>query len=151
MLRSLGKPLALAAYILGAPPSVAQVDDERAAALFVANALQAEIQELSDKNWNLRQGFLGHVDKDSAFSHNMRVDRGDYFIVKGHCDRECSDMDLELLDSNGTVIVSDQGVDDTPEIRIRRKDLPASGARVRVRMYECVTNVCYYSVGVFSR
>jgi hypothetical protein len=58
-------------------------------------------------------------------------------------------MDLFLLDRNGNEIVGDTDVDSFPMLSIT----PAySGThRVRVEMFECSVEPCFYSVGVYRR
>jgi hypothetical protein len=65
------------------------------------------------------------------------------------CDEDCSDIDLYLEDENGNEIDSNVSTDDVPIIECR----PAWSGRfqIRVRMYECSVEPCYFGVGVFGR
>jgi hypothetical protein len=131
--------------------AVAQNSAVARAAEYVVTALQGATDGLNDRGWIIRQGFVGHVDSSGTFSHTIRTDRAQRFLVKGFCDQECSDMDLELVTTSGQVLIADTDVDDTPELRFTASQVGNRGATVRVKMYDCSTNVCYYSTGVYSR
>ena len=78
---------------------------------------------------------------------NLRA--GTSYGIVGVCDRDCRDLDIVLYDSAGNRIASDFKKDDTPFIRINPN---RSGAyRIRVKMANCNTNLCYYGVGAFGR
>ena len=58
-------------------------------------------------------------------------------------------MDLFLLDRNGNELDSDTDVDSFPLVSFTPS---YSGTyQVRVRMYECAVEPCFYSVGVYRR
>lgn len=148
--RSYSVALALAASAF-ATAAAAQNSAVGSAAEYVVSALQEATDNLNDRNWIIRQGFIGHVDAGSAFSHTIRTDRAQRFLVKGFCDRDCSDMDLELVTTGGQVVIADTEVDDTPELRFTASQVGNKNVAIRVKMYDCSTNVCYYSAGVYSR
>lgn len=124
---------------------------EAEAVTYVAESLESAIDQMVGRRYVIRQGFIGHVDAGSAFSHPIRTDRGGVFTLKGFYDGDCNDMDLEVVDGSGTVLFADNDTDPTPELTFRSSDLPPRNVSVRVKMYQCSTPVCYYSVGLFSR
>lgn len=88
---------------------------------------------------------LNHRQEDS-FTVTLRADREYAFV--GACDADCSDMDFWLYDENDNLIDEDTGIDDVPIVRVTPR---WSGTfRVRVRMYACSTEPCYYGIGVFG-
>lgn len=141
----------LSAALATSGVALAQGNPSSLAARFVTDRLQAISDDLNESNWIIRQGFIGHVDSGSAFSHTIRTDKAQRFLVKGFCDRDCSDMDLELVASNGQVLIADTEVDETPELRFTASQVAGRNVAIRVKMYDCSTNICYYSAGVFSR
>lgn len=77
------------------------------------------------------------------------LDEGwDYRIVT-FCDQDCDDVDLFLVDENGNDIDSDVSLDDMPIIESQ----PAWTGQftIRVRMYSCSAEPCYFGIGVFGK
>ncbi len=87
-------------------------------------------------------------DDESDF-YTADMDDGWEYRIVAFCDEDCSDIDLYLEDENGNEIDSDVSTDDVPIIECR----PAWSGRfqIRVRMYECSVEPCYFGVGVFGR
>ena len=66
----------------------------------------------------------------------------------GVCDEDCQDLDLELYDGYGNLISQDDSVDDAPVVEV---SVVQGGAfTLRVMMYECTEDPCYYGFGVFG-
>lgn len=86
-------------------------------------------------------------DESDYYTADMR-DGWEYRIV-AFCDEDCSDIDLYLEDENGNELDSDVSTNDVPIIECR----PAWNGefRIRVRMYECSVEPCWFGVGVFGR
>ncbi|NIM49256.1 MAG: hypothetical protein GTN78_19755 [Gemmatimonadales bacterium] len=98
-----------------------------------------------DQTHDYHIGALNDSDSDS-FTVTLR-EGWDYRIVS-FCDEDCSDIDLYLEDENDNEIDSDVEIDDVPIIESR----PRWTGRftIRVRMYECSAEPCYFGVGVFG-
>jgi hypothetical protein len=93
--------------------------------------------------------YVSSLDEGDSDSFAVTLDEGwDYRIVT-FCDQDCDDVDLYLADENGNDIDSDESVDDMPIIESQ----PAwSGSfTIRVRMYSCSTEPCYFGIGVFGK
>ena len=147
----LGRTIAMGIAGASLATAAAAEDTAAEAATYVVNALQEVVDSMDGRGWVIRQGFIGHVDASSTYTHPIRTDRAQRFQIKGFCDRDCTDMDLALVTSSGQVVLEDNGIDDTPELRFTTADLGGRSVAVRVKMYNCSTDVCYYSVGLFSR
>jgi hypothetical protein len=81
------------------------------------------------------------------FTVNLRS--GIQYAVVGVCDEDCSDLDLQVFDSNGNLVASDRDNDDIPVVPISPRW--TGQFTVRAEMARCSTNPCYYGVGVFGR
>lgn len=78
----------------------------------------------------------------------INLDGGDNYAIVGVCDNDCSDIDLEVFDSNGNSLDSDYQVDDAPVLEFTA---PRSGRyRIHVYMATCDVNPCYYGVGTYA-
>ncbi len=72
----------------------------------------------------------------------------DYGVI-ATCDEDCHDIDLYVYDDAGNELDSDTLGDDYPVLNFRT---PYSGTyTVRVRMYECSVEPCYYAYEVYRR
>lgn len=72
-----------------------------------------------------------------------------YVTFAGFCDRDCADLDLFVVDQNNNIVAQDVAVDPRPRVTFR----PVQGNTydIRVRMYRCVQDPCFYSLGGFYR
>lgn len=70
-----------------------------------------------------------------------------YHIV-GACDNECTNVDIELIDPNGTIVASDTLPDDYPIVSFT----PAAAGyyQVRVMMMTCTLAPCYAGARVLT-
>lgn len=66
---------------------------------------------------------------------------GTAYRILGGCDNECSNMDMELIDSRGGVVANDMAPDDHPMVNFT----PASDGvfTVRLLMQTCTVAPCY--------
>ena len=131
--------------------AVAVADAEARAAQYVTSELHDAVEREAPRGWLIRQGFIGHANQGSGYSHLIRLDGGTRFLLKGYCDTDCSDLDLELLDRNNNVVLQNLAVDDTPELRFNANRFRGRGYSVRASIPGCTTPACYYSVVLFSR
>ena len=65
------------------------------------------------------------------------------------CDEDCSDIDVFLEDAGGEVLDSDVSLNDAPVVSYASRG--AGQVRLRVRMYSCSTEPCFFGVAVFGR
>ncbi len=94
----------------------------------------------------LRDG--GHLGHRTYEDYAVTLETGHTYVLAGVCDEHCQDLDLELYDGYGNLISQDDEVDDAPIVDVS----VAQGGifTLRVTMYECSTNPCYYGFGVFG-
>jgi hypothetical protein len=86
-------------------------------------------------------------DESDEFTGDFR--EGWEYRIVAFCDEDCRDIDLYLEDENGNEIDSDVSTNDVPVIEC---DPAWSGEfQIRVRMYECEVEPCYFGIGVFGR
>jgi hypothetical protein len=78
--------------------------------------------------------------------HNVTLHEGVEYTFVGACDRDCSDLDLQLYDENGNLIDEDLLRDDVPIVSVT----PEWTGRfyVKVIMAECSVNPCGYTIVV---
>lgn len=98
------------------------------------------------------QAFQYHVgtlrdDAEETFSLVLRDDR-EYPIVSV-CDIDCHDIDLYVYDENGQLIDQDEKRDVIPVLYIRPRW--TGEFRIRVKMFDCGREPCYFGIGVFAR
>ena len=91
---------------------------------------------------------IGSLDDGAEESFTLRLSAEREYALVGACDADCDDMDFWLYDENDNLIDSDTSTDDVPIVRVTPR---WSGTfRIRVRMYECSVEPCYYGSGVFG-
>lgn len=73
---------------------------------------------------------------------------GAAYRIIGACDNECSNLDIELIDSHGGVVASDTLPDDVPVVNFT----PAANGTfiVRIMMQSCTVAPCYAGARMLS-
>lgn len=84
-------------------------------------------------------------------SETMTLDttRGRDYLVIAVCDNDCEDLDLCIYDGQGNRVSCDTETDSNPVLQWRAS---YSGRyQVKVSMYDCNANPCYYALGYYRR
>lgn len=98
--------------------------------------------------------------EDIAYVHNgdlpdgyhqdltLFLESGTPYRIHGACDRDCADLDLELFDRSGQLIVSDVELDDFPIlwVTVRR----SGSYTLRVSMADCGISPCTFGVAAVT-
>lgn len=118
----------------------------------VLRSLSAQHQPLADQGFTPERGTgewvgtlrVGQV-QDWPVSLASGVER--YFVAA--CDRDCRDIDLEVLDANGARLGADALNDDFPRVHL---DATAPGAvTVRVSMHQCANEPCFAAMRIMRK
>jgi hypothetical protein len=92
---------------------------------------------------------IDKMDEGENEYFTVTLDRGRAYMIAGACDQDCSDVDLKIFDENWNEIDADRRTDDLPVVAVT----PSWTGRfnIKVTMYECSSEPCYYGVGIFER
>ncbi len=136
--------LLVAALLALASPAEAQTYSNQ-----VRAQLDAAKQTLRGQGFRPTHDYeIGSLDDGAEESFTLRLTAEREYALVGACDNDCSDMDFWLYDENDNFIDSDTSTDDVPIVRVTPR---WSGQfRIRVRMYACSVEPCYYGIGVFG-
>jgi hypothetical protein len=78
----------------------------------------------------------------------VRLRQGVNYRIYGACDNDCSDLDMEIYDTEGELADRDVATDDTPYVQITPS---RSGLHyVRLWVFTCETEPCYAGARVVS-
>ncbi|MEN8145121.1 MAG: hypothetical protein ABFS14_09240 [Gemmatimonadota bacterium] len=86
-------------------------------------------------------------DRGVAFTVTLR--EGIQYQIASVCDRDCTDLDLEIYDEHGNLIDADHEADDLPVVGV--EPLWTGRFTIRVSMHACTSEPCYFGVGVFGK
>lgn len=91
-------------------------------------------------------GILNHREINT-YNINLKA-RTSYKII-ALCDKNCQDLDLVLMDENNKEISRDASTDNIPIVEV----IPKWTGRfnLKVSMYKCSQNPCFYGLTVLSR
>lgn len=84
---------------------------------------------------------------ESTLSINLKA-RTSYKVV-AVCDEDCRDLDLVLFDENNNEISRDKTTDNKPIVEVIPKW--TGKFNLKVTMYNCNQNPCYFGVTVLAR
>lgn len=100
---------------------------------------------------NAAAGFNDEIaDLQPGTDHRWQINlnSGTNYRILGGCDNECSNLDIELIDSRGGVVASDMAPNDFPVVNFTPS---ASGQYiVRIMMQACSVAPCYAGARVMS-
>jgi len=95
-----------------------------------------------------------HADKFSTMnqggydSFTVHLMRGTTYRVVAVCDAECPDLDLTLTDENGNQVSKDSSTDSMPIVEAT--PMWSGLFTIKVSMYRCTNDPCYYGITVLS-
>ena len=104
---------------------------------------------LAGDKYRLEESLYGDLDSSDDETFQVELQSGRPYTILGACDDDCEDMDLFLMDRNGNELASDTEVDSFPLVSITPSY--TGTFQVRVKMYDCTLEPCFYSVGVYRR
>lgn len=120
----------------------------------VAVAQYAELTQianrLSERGYrSTHERIAGWLDDGASTTFSVWLQRGTVYSLHGTCDRDCTDLDLELTSPTGSVVSRDFLSDAIPVVSA----MPGESGRYRVRvvMATCSVGPCQYAVGIFGR
>jgi hypothetical protein len=111
--------------------------------------LQGFYDTASDDGYSLRNYVVGSLDDDQDDFWTMTFYGGNEYMITGACDEDCSDIDLAILTEDGTEVTSDRETDSFPVVSLH----PSRDIRyqVKVSMYSCAVEPCYFGFGIFYK
>lgn len=115
----------------------------------VWSQLQGFYETASDDGYSLRNYVVGSLDDDQDDFWTMTFYGGNEYMITGACDEDCSDIDLAILTEDGTEVTSDRATDSFPVVSVH----PGLDTRyqVKVSMYSCSVEPCYFGFGIFYK
>jgi hypothetical protein len=77
-------------------------------------------------------------------SYEMSVLAGVQYDIRGWCDEDCGDLDIQVVESDGTPLGRDDAPDSFPIVRFQA--VRSSAAQIRVRMAQCSVAPCTFTI-----
>lgn len=141
--RTLIALIAVAGGIL-ATPVAAQTGEA-----LIRNLFSQLETDFRDKGRRMTQvaAFQNAIENGSSRGDIVRLDRGQTYWIVGVCDEDCSDFDLEVKDTNATVVGSDVLDDDAPIVVL--ENVRGGAYQVQSVMADCSANPCLTGVRVY--
>ena len=85
--------------------------------------------------------------RSDTFTVTLR--KGWEYALLSACDNDCSDIDIKVFDENGNSVAEDKAVDALPVVEVQPKW--TGEFRIKVTMYRCNDDPCYFGIGVFGK
>lgn len=115
----------------------------------VWNQIQSAYDDRSDDGYSVSNYIIGTIKEDDDNTWTFYFSSSKEFYIQGFCDTDCNDLDLYLTDSDGDEIDKDILDDDFPIISF---DPNVSGRySVKVSMYACEVEPCYFGLAIFEK
>lgn len=137
--------LTVALVAMVARPTTAQAQEH---ADLVWKQMQTAFTTVAKDGYGSRNYIIGRMNDDVNDSWTLNFEKGMTYKVYGACDRDCKDLDIEILDGSD-VIVKDILVDDQPVVTFQPKT--SGSLRVKVTMVDCSDNPCFFGFAIFQK
>ena len=91
---------------------------------------------------------IDSMDHGASDSFSFTLDKGMSYKIVSVCDHDCSDLDMILYDENNNKLCEDIETDSMPICDVS----PRWSGRftLRVTMYTCSSNPCYYGIAILG-
>lgn len=138
------KKIALVALLALASTSTFAADD------YLGEAHNTNRSIVRGKDSSARQFSLKQVQLSNgqSFSQNYTLRAGKTYNFYGDCDTDCSDIDLVLKSSNGSIVAADRLPDDEPLFSFTPNS--TGNYTATLTMKSCSTSKCDASIHVFE-
>jgi hypothetical protein len=116
----------------------------------VWNQLQGDyVDYVEDDDFLLKNYIVGALNSGRTDSWTFTLNQGTGYAITGACDQDCTDLDIVVQNASGNVVASDELDDDYPIVEFT----PSSTGpyTVKVTMYTCSEEPCYFGFGIFYR
>lgn len=90
----------------------------------------------------------GRLNDSRSTTYSVTLRGGVTYSIMSACDEDCGDIDLFLYDNYGNEIDSDEQLDDFPVVSVTPRYTAVF--TLKVEMYDCNINPCYFGIGVFA-
>lgn len=111
------------------------------------NAFRTVLEERGyDKTHEYKIDSLGNRRSDSF---TLSLQKGMRYVLVSVCDQDCSDIDVKVFDENNNEVGRDTEEDDKPIVEVTPRW--TGQFRIRIEMFNCNRNPCYYGIGVFGK
>lgn len=118
-------------------------------AVTVWNQLNSQYTSANNNGYASSKYIIGRLKNSETENWNITLYAGNTYMITGVCDGDCKDIDLALIDSGRKELVSDLSADDVPVLLY---DVKTTGTyTVKVTMYSCTQDPCYFGLGIFFK
>tara|TARA_R110000868_G_scaffold410693_5_gene699867 strand:- start:48206 stop:48631 length:426 start_codon:yes stop_codon:yes gene_type:complete len=110
--------------------------------------IQNAYEENADEGYSVKNYIIGTISEDDDNIWTFYFSSSKEYLIEGFCDEDCDDLDLYLLDSDGDQLDSDTEEDDYPIIYFEPD--ASSTYSIKVSMYSCEVEPCYFGLAIFE-
>lgn len=130
---------------LAARPSGAQAQEH---AELVWRQLNTAFTTVNRDGYGSLNYIIGRMGEGKSDSWTLNFEKGTNYRIVGVCDKDCSDLDIEVLDGSD-VLTKDVLDDDAPIVTFSPKT--SGQLRVKVSMAKCSDEPCFFGFGIFQK
>jgi len=138
--------LALAVAVL---PAVLHAQDRFAGEAAAQLAVMVAVAQQEGYSTAAQAMYEGRLNEGRSEVLRLTLDPAFEHAIVAVCDGDCTDLDVVVLEENGSELAADRQADALPIVFVPRGH--AGDHALRVRMAGCVAGPCRYAVAVFNR
>ncbi|MFN3213430.1 MAG: hypothetical protein ACE37M_10015 [Henriciella sp.] len=108
------------------------------------------IMEAADRQMELVDRTISVTDNDrNGIYYLTDLEPNTGYLIVGVCDRDCSDIDMQIENDDGETLDTDIEDDDAPVLEFRT-DADSDHYKLDLDMVSCSADFCFYGIGVFK-
>ncbi len=130
-------------------PIFSQQDNEKYREQVRTQLVIVELALLGDNYKKAFDYVIDGMNDGYSESYTVTLQSGYQYKIVSVCDEDCGDVDMWIYDENNREIDSDVRSDDMPICDVSPKW--TGKFTIKVKMYDCDSNPCYYGIGIYRK
>ncbi len=115
----------------------------------VWSQIQDSYEENAEMGYTVKNYIIGMIQESDDNTWSFYLDSSKEYLFEGFCDEDCEDLDMYLYNDEGTEIDKDIEEDDYPLFFFEPNE--SGRYKVKVTMYSCSVEPCYFGLAIFEK
>lgn len=115
----------------------------------VWSQIQSSYEENAEMGYVVKNYVIGMIQESDDNTWSFYLDSSKEYLFEGFCDEDCEDLDMYLYNDEGTELDKDIEEDDYPLFFFEPEE--SGRYSVKVTMYSCNVEPCYFGLAIFEK
>ncbi|GAB5408148.1 MAG: hypothetical protein BalsKO_05130 [Balneolaceae bacterium] len=111
--------------------------------------IQDSYEENAEMGYKVKNYIIGMIQESDDNIWTFYLDSSKEYLFEGFCDEDCEDLDLYLYNEEGVELNKDIEEDDFPLFFY--EPIVSGRYSIKVKMYSCNVEPCYFGLAIFEK